>query len=95
MAGDATVPAGATLNPGDQAPPGTPGTGENVRPTCNGAKTLDAKPCPTCGGTGIVMEGVVRLSRLNRQCVRGTAHARSTFIAQSLRHWHKLLVDRP
>ena len=58
MAGDTTAPEGAILNPGDQATPGTPGTGENVCPTCNGAKTLDAKPCPTCGGTGIVIEGV-------------------------------------
>lgn len=58
MADDATAPKGATLNPGDQAPPGTPGTGENVCPTCNGGKMVDAEPCPTCGGTGIVIEGV-------------------------------------
>ena len=58
MADDATAPKGAALNPGDQAPPGTPGTGENVCPTCSGAKTVDAKPCPTCGGTGVITEGV-------------------------------------
>lgn len=58
MADDTTTPTNATPNPGDQAPPGTPGTGENICPACNGAKTIDAKPCPTCGGTGIVVEGV-------------------------------------
>jgi hypothetical protein len=58
MAENTTAQTGAALNPGDQAPPGTPGTGENVCLTCHGAKTIDAKPCPTCGGTGTVIEGV-------------------------------------
>lgn len=46
------------LNPGDDAKPGTPGTGENVCPTCHGSGRVDAKPCQTCGGTGTVIEGV-------------------------------------
>jgi hypothetical protein len=46
------------LNPGDQAPPGTPGTGENACPDCGGTGKVNAQPCPTCGGTGKVVEGV-------------------------------------
>ena len=44
--------------PGDDAAPGTPGTGENVCPDCSGTGRIDQKPCPACGGTGKVMEGV-------------------------------------
>ena len=52
--------AGATpkLNPGDEAKPGTPGTGENVCPVCHGACVVDGAPCQNCGGTGVVIEGV-------------------------------------
>ena len=46
------------LNPGDQAPPGTPGTGENVCPDCSGTGRRDGALCPTCGGTGKVIEGI-------------------------------------
>ena len=49
---------GAALNPGDEAAPGTPGTGENVCRECKGSGQLEAKPCPVCGGTGKVVEGV-------------------------------------
>ena len=45
-------------NPGDQAPPGTPGTGENVCPACNGSGRVDSGECPNCGGTGKVVEGI-------------------------------------
>ncbi|WP_181708358.1 hypothetical protein [Chthonobacter rhizosphaerae] len=44
--------------PGDQAKPGTPGTGENVCPDCRGTGRLDDRPCPTCDGTGVVVDGV-------------------------------------
>ena len=44
--------------PGDDAPPGTPGTGENVCPECNGSGRLGNKPCPNCGGTGKIVEGI-------------------------------------
>ncbi|HEX2137715.1 MAG TPA: hypothetical protein VHG30_17780 [Microvirga sp.] len=45
------------LNPGDQAAPGTPGTGENICPACKGSGKIEAQPCPTCGGTGKIIEG--------------------------------------
>jgi DnaJ-class molecular chaperone len=45
-------------NPGDVAPPGTPGTGENVCPDCAGSGKQGSRDCPTCGGTGKVIEGV-------------------------------------
>jgi len=46
------------LNPGDQAPPGTPGTGENVCPKCGGRGTYEGAPCRHCGATGVVIEGI-------------------------------------
>ncbi len=46
------------LNPGDEAQPGAPGTGENTCPACNGSGTLNNAPCEECGGTGIVIEGI-------------------------------------
>ena len=54
----AAVPAAPKTNPGDQAPPGTPGTGENLCRDCSGTGKLQGKPCPTCGGTGRVIEGI-------------------------------------
>ncbi len=44
--------------PGDDAAPGTTGTGENLCPNCNGGGQLDNKPCPNCNGTGKVIEGI-------------------------------------
>ncbi|HSO06703.1 MAG TPA: hypothetical protein VLW45_05665 [Pelomicrobium sp.] len=52
------VPKDTELNPGDVAPAGTPGTGENLCPDCSGKGDLEGKPCPTCGGSGKVVEGV-------------------------------------
>jgi DnaJ-class molecular chaperone len=49
---------GSKLEPGDDAKPGTPGTGENLCPECNGAGRIGDVPCQNCGGTGIVVEGV-------------------------------------
>ena len=46
------------MNPGDQAPRGTPGTGDNICPDCGGKGTRDGKQCANCGGTGKVIEGV-------------------------------------
>lgn len=46
------------LNPGDDAAPGTPGTGEDVCRKCNGSGELDGRACENCGGTGRVIEGV-------------------------------------
>ncbi len=51
--------AGQTAtNPGDEAPPGTPGTGEDVCRACNGTGKLDGQTCEDCGGSGKVTEGV-------------------------------------
>jgi hypothetical protein len=46
------------LSPGDEAAPGTPGTGENICPHCNGRGEHDGTPCPVCDGTGKVIEGI-------------------------------------
>jgi len=47
------------MNPGDEAAPGTPGSGENLCPECGGSGTLGSgKVCPACEGTGRVTEGV-------------------------------------
>jgi hypothetical protein len=46
------------LNPGDQAEPGTPGTGENICHECKGSGRIGAAACPTCGGTGKIIEGI-------------------------------------
>ena len=44
--------------PGDQAPAGTPGTGENVCPKCGGSGRIYGSACPVCEGTGTVVEGI-------------------------------------
>lgn len=47
------------MNPGDEAPAGTPGTGEDICPACAGSgKQADGKPCPNCGGSGTITEGI-------------------------------------
>lgn len=46
------------MHPGDAAPPGTPGTGEDICPKCKGTGKLDGKDCENCGGTGIIVEGI-------------------------------------
>lgn len=50
--------AAEPTNPGDEAEPGTPGTGENLCPRCGGSGRLDGGECPECGGTGKVIEGI-------------------------------------
>lgn len=44
--------------PGDEAAPGTPGTGVNICPDCEGTGRLESAPCPTCNGTGRIVEGI-------------------------------------
>jgi hypothetical protein len=46
--------------PGDEAPPGTPGSGDNVCPRCGGTGLIgdDAQTCPLCGGRGKVVQGI-------------------------------------
>jgi hypothetical protein len=47
------------LKPGDEGPPGTPGTGEDLCPDCNGTgKRADGTECATCEGTGRIIEGI-------------------------------------
>jgi DnaJ-class molecular chaperone len=46
------------MNPGDQAAPGTPGTGENICPQCSGKGSVEGRECERCGGSGKVIEGV-------------------------------------
>ncbi|QJW84261.1 hypothetical protein HK414_11710 [Ramlibacter terrae] len=46
------------MSPGDEAPAGTPGTGENVCPRCGGSGRLGVSACPECEGTGKVNVGI-------------------------------------
>lgn len=46
------------MAPGDEAPPGTEGTGEDICPRCSGDGKVDGDDCPECGGTGRVVRGV-------------------------------------
>ncbi len=45
------------MNPGDEAAPGTPGTGEDICPDCHGSGQLRGGACPACGGTGKIVQG--------------------------------------
>lgn len=53
-----TPSAQQDINPGDDAAPGTPGTGEVDCPDCSGSGQLNDRPCQTCGGTGKVVKAV-------------------------------------
>lgn len=44
--------------PGDEAPPGTPGTGEDVCPKCSGKGRIGDRPCENCEGTGRIVRGI-------------------------------------
>ena len=44
--------------PGDEAPPGTPGTGEDICPECNGSGRKNGKRCDNCAGTGKIIRGI-------------------------------------
>ena len=46
------------MAPGDEAPAGTPGTGENVCRMCGGTGRVDGHTCTDCEGSGKVIEGV-------------------------------------
>ena len=47
------------LAPGDQAAPGTPGTGEDICPDCGGSGADGhGAPCPNCAGTGKIIVGI-------------------------------------
>ena len=46
------------MAPGDDAPPGAPGTGENICPVCGGSGRVEGRLCSNCEGTGKVIEGI-------------------------------------
>ena len=46
------------MNPGDEAPRGTVGTGENVCPACHGTGMVGGETCENCNGTGKIMVGI-------------------------------------
>jgi DnaJ-class molecular chaperone len=46
------------FNPGDEAAPGTPSTGEALCPACGGSGRVSERPCENCGGTGKVVQSV-------------------------------------
>lgn len=46
------------MSPGDQAPEGTPGTGQNICSACNGTGIRNGDPCPECEGSGYVITGI-------------------------------------
>ena len=46
------------VRPGDQANPGTPGTGEALCPACGASGRIDGADCENCGGSGKIVEGV-------------------------------------
>jgi DnaJ-class molecular chaperone len=46
------------VNPGDEASPGTPGTGEDICSVCKGTGKVDGRACSNCAGTGKVIHGI-------------------------------------
>lgn len=40
--------------PGDEVPPGTPQSSENICPQCAGTGRIDSQICKECSGTGKV-----------------------------------------
>jgi hypothetical protein len=50
--------AGSQSSPGDEAPPGTAGTGESICRECGGTGRLAEATCPACGGSGKVIVGL-------------------------------------
>ena len=46
------------MAPGDEAAPGTPGTGEDLCPQCHGSGKKSGKRCENCAGTGKIVRGI-------------------------------------
>jgi RecJ-like exonuclease len=55
---DPSIDRTRAMNPGDEAAPGTPGTGEDVCPECHGSGRLQSGACRNCGGTGKVIRAI-------------------------------------
>lgn len=51
-------PDSTKLNPGDDAAPDTPGTGEDSCPVCGGTGRVTDAPCANCGGSGRVVKAI-------------------------------------
>lgn len=56
--GNAPGRADQPMSPGDQAPVGTPGTGQTVCPRCGGSGQLAGRACSECEGTGKINVGI-------------------------------------
>lgn len=50
--------AGTPGKPGDDAPAGTEGTGDDICPECQGTGRIEGRGCEACRGTGIVNKGI-------------------------------------
>lgn len=50
--------APGAMTPGDEAPAGTPGTGEGVCHDCGGSGMKNGGICPTCEGRGRVIKAI-------------------------------------
>lgn len=46
------------MSPGDEAPAGTPGTGQVVCGHCAGSGEVEGTACPDCAGSGYVIGGI-------------------------------------
>ncbi len=55
---DPALPDASGGYPGDEARPGTPGTGEVICPECGGSGRAGEKACANCGGSGKVIQGI-------------------------------------
>jgi hypothetical protein len=55
---DVVVEVVDEMAPGDEARPGTPGTGEDVCPECNSSGEVDGETCANCEGTGRIVSGI-------------------------------------
>ena len=57
--GNASSSSTTSRSPGDDAPAGTVGTGEDVCGRCEGTGKLDGdRVCPDCEGSGVVIQGI-------------------------------------
>ena len=48
----------AAMAPGDQAPEGAPGAGEDICRRCGGSGRAGDATCPDCEGTGKVVDAI-------------------------------------
>jgi DnaJ-class molecular chaperone len=46
------------MNPGDETVCGTPGTGEDICPECQGTGRLAGASCHNCGGSGRIVKAI-------------------------------------